>query len=182
MRESDAEALTEELQRHGFSVTKLTGHRTDHSSVLKALSEFISKSNSLNKNDIVLFSFSGHGTQLDVSSNGRKVETPFLCLSDTIVGESDTMISLNWLLDQFKAQSGCNNNLFLIDACRNNSTARSKTIDGNTIRELPSKLSILFSSSSGQVSCESDKYGHGIFTYCVLNGFAWKGQKRARQN
>jgi hypothetical protein len=166
----DANDLAVELKRQGFEVTKLIGSQAQHEKVRSALDKFIGTTSDLGKNDIVLISFSGHGVQKTVSKSKRLVETPFFCVYDTLVTKPETMISLNRVLEQLKEDSACNSNLLLVDACRNNPDKGARTLDGSTVRELPTKISMLFSSSAGQKSFESEKAKQGIFTHVLLKG------------
>ena len=76
------------------------------------------------------------------------------------------------LLKEVERRSGTSNNLILVDACRNNPTKGSKevSIDGSTVKQLPTKISMLFSSSPGMRSYESSKVQQGVFTHILLQG------------
>ena len=166
----DANDLSAELSLHGFEVTKLIGSAAKHKDVRKQLQQFITKAAELGKQDVVLVSFSGHGVQKMVAKDGRQNETPFFCVYDTMVTKPATMISLNDVLEELKETSGCSNNLLIVDACRNNPDKGARTLDGSTVKELPTKISMLFSSSPGQKSFESEKVNQGIFTHVLLKG------------
>ena len=166
----DANDLATELSGQGFQVTKLIGSDARHQTVRTKLENFIEAAEQLGKNDVVLVSFSGHGVQKLVKTGGRAVETPFFCVYDTLVTKPSTMLSLNWVLDQLKENSGCSNNLLIVDACRNNPDKGARTLDGSTVKELPTKISMLFSSSPGQKSYESEEVKQGIFTHVLLKG------------
>jgi formylglycine-generating enzyme required for sulfatase activity len=142
--------------------------------VTRAFHVFLRQAAQLNKSDVVLISFAGHGVQQQIAvgegEDRRLVETPFLCVVDTLLSDTNTMINLNGILEELKIKSGSSNNLILIDACRNNPKQAARSLDGSTVKELPTKLSILFSSSSGQPSYESRELRQGIFTHVLLEG------------
>jgi formylglycine-generating enzyme required for sulfatase activity len=73
-----------------------------------------------------------------------------------------------------KEDSASSQNLLLVDACRDNPSRGGKGVDGSTVTGLPNKLSVLFSSSAGQQSWESDIIRHGVFTHSVLEGLRGK--------
>ena len=170
----DANDLADVLEGQGFSVTRLIGEEATHTQVLEAFNEFLVVTSELGKQDIVLISFSGHGLQREFifleEGKQRVIEAPFYCVYDTLVSNRKTMIPLNDIVDRLAKQSGSSNNLFLIDACRDNPTKGVKSLDGGTVSNLPSKICMLFSSSPGKKSYESLKIGHGIFTHVLLNG------------
>ena len=166
----DANDLASELASHGFEVTKLIGDQAGHEAVRSSLDQFVKTTGQLGKQDIVFVSFSGHGVQKLVKQNGSLAEIPFFCVCDTLVNDPATMISLNDVVEILKEKSGCSSNLLIVDACRNNPDKGARTLDGSTVRELPTKISMLFSSSPGQKSFESEKVKQGIFTHVLLKG------------
>lgn len=172
----DATDLAEELRRQGFKVVILTGSSATKKAVEQKLEEFLKASSSMGKEDIVLISFSGHGKQREIivgqGDKAESVETPFFCVYDTLVSDHSTMININSLLKEVERRSGTSNNLILVDACRNNPTKGSKevSIDGSTVKQLPTKISMLFSSSPGMRSYESSKVQQGVFTHILLQG------------
>ena len=166
----DANDLATELASHGFEVTKLIGDQAGHKSVRSSLDQFVKLAGQLSKKDVVLVSFSGHGVQKTVKQDSALAEIPFFCVYDTMVNDPATMISLNSVVEKLKEKSGCSSNLLIVDACRNNPDKGARTLDGSTVRELPTKISMLFSSSPGQKSFESEKVKQGIFTHVLLKG------------
>jgi formylglycine-generating enzyme required for sulfatase activity len=77
-------------------------------------------------------------------------------------------------MDRLKEDSSSIQNLLLVDACRDNPSRGGKGVDWSTVNGLPNKLSVLFSSSAGTQSYESERIGHGLFTHFVLNGLQGK--------
>ena len=166
----DANDLAAELEKHEFEVTKLIGDDATYKNVQSELNRFIRTTTELRKEDVVLVSFSGHGVQKFVEQDEQLIEVPFFCVCDTLVNDPGTMISLNEVLRQLKLKSGCSSNLMIVDACRNNPDKGARTLDGSTVKELPTKISMLFSSSPGQKSFESEKVKQGVFTHVLLQG------------
>ena len=166
----DANDLATELTKAGFEVTKLIGPKAKHKTIRSGLKQFVESTGELGKNDVVLVSLSGHGLQKWTSEAGRKIEVPFYCAYDTLTTKPETMISLNWILNELKENSGSSNNLLIVDACRNNPDKGARTLDGSTVNNLSTKISMLFSSSAGQKSYESEKVKQGIFTHVLLKG------------
>ena len=178
----DANDQAAALEQLGFTVIRLIGDDATHEAITENFSEFIAKTKTLAKKDIVLVSFSGHGIQTDVIvKNGNQqaiVETPFFCASDSLVADTSTLISLNEVVKQL-ATSGSSNNLLIVDACRNNPARGVVALDGGAIQNLPPKLSLLFSCSAGQKSYEfqfeqngdqGEPNGQGVFTHVFLKG------------
>lgn len=170
--DQDAIDLASELSKQGFAVTKLIGSQAEKATVDSRWKQFLAECQSLGKQDVVLVSFSGHGVQKEVTvPDGKlqaKSETPFFCVYDSQKTNINSMINLNSILTDLEEQSGSSSNLVLIDACRDNPDKGSKTLDGSTVRQLPTKISILFSSSPGMRSYESEELKHGVFTYVLL--------------
>ena len=83
----DGTDVAKKLESHGFQVEKLIGAQATKKNVTDKLNAFFGKTRQLNKNDIVLLSFSGHGVQKDIlirrANKPDLVETPFFCVFDT---------------------------------------------------------------------------------------------------
>jgi hypothetical protein len=178
--ESDIRALADELKKQGFETTMLLGPEATRNAIGTGLGRFIYSLVDLNKKDVVLIAFSGHGVQLQVEQDDRLVEDQFFCPVDALIGEDKTMISLSRLMQLVEKSSGSSQNLLVIDACRNNPAKGAKGIDGGTALKLPEKISVLFSSSAGTRSYESEKIKHGVFTHVLLRGL--QGEARNPQN
>jgi formylglycine-generating enzyme required for sulfatase activity len=168
--EDDARDLSAELKKHGFAVLTVVGQEATLGKLTDELGRFFSATKKLSKEDVVLVSLSGHGRQ---ALQGVE-EHPFFCPYDARFGDTDTLLSLNWVMDRIKEDSASSQNLLLVDACRDNPAKGGKGVDGSTVRSLPNKLSVFFSSSAGTQSYESDKIRHGLFTHFVLDGLQGK--------
>ncbi len=174
--EDDVTALGKKLHDDaGFYVEILTGSgegekRATRLNIRTQLEEKFAKNiKRLNKDDMVLIALSGHGQQLDVEKNGRQVEDHFYCPVDALKTDPDTLLSVGDLIELIGRNSGAENNLFVIDACRNNPAKGAKGLDGSRI-SLPRNMAALFGSSSGKQSYESDTLHHGLLTHCLLDG------------
>jgi hypothetical protein len=176
----DAADLKVELEKLGFIVTSLIGPEATQENIETRFDEFMLKVNrELGKEDVVLVYFSGHGLQkIVVNGEGQgaqRVETPFFCPSDGHNVDMRTLVSLNNIIDGLKASTS-ERNILLVDACRNNNDKGAgkgePALNGSTVRDLPNKLSVLFSSRDGQKSWESDlpEVQQGVFTHVILEG------------
>jgi formylglycine-generating enzyme required for sulfatase activity len=172
--DDDARDLAAELKKHGFAVQSVVGPEATLRKITDELSRFFLATKKLSKEDVVMVSLSGHGRQ---SLKGTE-EHPYFCPYDAHYGDTDTLLSLNWVMDRLKEDSASSQNLLLVDACRDNPSRGGKGIDGSTVTGLPNKLSVLFSSSAGKQSYESDQIRHGIFTHFVLDGLQGKAADR----
>lgn len=198
------------LRELGFDVTIITNRNARRQKVLDQFEEFIDRASRLEKKDIVFVMFSGHGQQLmskqtkRVSVDGKikliseVAETPYFCPHDFIPihaagyevrGKSDSqiakdlnLISLNRVIASLDKKSNSTRNLLVIDACRNN-PAKGKSINGNTITELRSGLSIFFGAVSGQKSWESSDpdIKHGVLSHFIIEGLNGKAANRLHE-
>ncbi len=175
--EEDMRELAGELKKAGFTVTLMLGgekgdlRATRDNLHIRLEEEFLDRqAKKLDKRDVVLIGLSGHGLQIQVPKNGKLVEDSFFCPVDALKTDPGTMLSIGDLMENLAANSGAENNLLVIDACRDNPAKGSKALDGSNVTQLPPNLAVLFSSSAGTRSYESDKLKHGIFAYYLLEG------------
>ena len=172
--EKDILALQDVFQRQGFRCSTLLGSgkgelRATLANIRKQFEEFHSQLAQLNRTDIVLVVLAGHGIQRSVTdAQERLTEVPFYCPSDALFDQPDSWLSLNEVLERLGQRNGSENNLVIVDACRNN--PQSRGIDGSNVRQLPVNLGILFSSSAGREAFESSQLEHGLFSYYLLEG------------
>ena len=176
--ENDIRQLATVLRQQGFQVRTVLGNQATLAGIQTEFEVFLADTKELNKDDVVLIAFSGHGLQLLVSKDGMRIEEPFFCPVDALKTDPNSLLSLNWVFDRIEQDSGSSQNIFLIDACRDNPAKGAKGIDGSTARNLPSKISVLFSSTSGSQSYESDKISQGIFMHFVLKGLEREAARR----
>jgi formylglycine-generating enzyme required for sulfatase activity len=182
--ERDISELAAELRKHEFKVATLTGDEATKEAVDAWLAKVFESLAKLKKHDVALLGFSGHGVQSLVKNPNPgqpDIEDAFFCPADALKSRTDTMISISWVMRQLDELSGSSQNLVLVDACRNNPNKGAKNIDGSTAKELPSKISVLFSSSAGKRSYESHEVKHGVFTHVLLQGLRGDAANRNGQ-
>lgn len=174
--EEDALQLKEELERLGFRTFGVIGDDAGIMKLNQELERFITATKRLDKSDIAIVYFSGHGVQKLVprtTADGKtiEVEEPFFCPNDAIKSDVSTLLSLNTLLKRLSDSSGSDHNIIILDACRDSAdkSGKSPQFDGDTI-ELSDKVAIFFAAKSGHRSYESRELEHGIFTYYLLEG------------
>ncbi len=173
--EDDMTVLAKALEGAGFKVEVQLGSDTgDKRATRENLkqrleTQFANKIKLLKKDDLVLVALSGHGQQLSVEKSGKIVEDAYYCPVDALKTDPATLLSVSDLMELVGRNSGAENNLFVIDACRDNPAKGGKGIDGSRI-SLPSNMAALFGASSGTQSFESDELKHGLLTYYLLEG------------
>jgi sulfatase modifying factor 1 len=179
--EADVTAVGAELKKLGFEVTLLLGSGQGEQQATKANIEAAARNMvaPLGERDIALVMLSGHGQQLHPDPNADPNNTDFdkfqsfYCPYDAVVNHPETQVSLSQLVDEILAPN-VGRRLLIVDACRDVPTDRSrgrntKGIEGRVVT-LPEDTAIFFSCRAGQVSFENDDLGHGLFTYCLLEG------------
>lgn len=155
------------------NIALLTGTKATRSNILN---EVIDKFTRSTKEDLVIFYFSGHGKA------GEFENTGYLLNYDAVYGnEGGSALSMDEVkskIDKCQAKM----KISYIDACHaglfktsskgsleeDNSTIVSAYLEGIS-RAGGGNISFL-ASSARQQSTESDKFGHGIFTYYLLEG------------
>lgn len=175
--ESDMVKMSRALQNAGFSVHSMLGGdigpRRATLANLKSelLEKFATKQvRQLNKNDVLLIVLSGHGLQMLASRDGQAVEDSFFCPVDATKSDAETMLSISELMQRVSANSGAENNLLVIDACRDNPSKGAKALDGSLVTALPVNTAVLFGSSAGTRSYESQKLQGGLLAHYFLEG------------
>lgn len=175
--EEDARQVQAALKSLGFSVVSVIGDEATLANLNFALERFIAQAKKLDRSDIVIVYFSGHGVQKLVqrrNDDGKsiEVEEPFFCPKDALKSDPTTLLSLNTLLRRLEDSSGSDHNIIMLDACRDSSDKGAKGgIDGSTI-EVTDKLALFFAAKSGRRSFESAQLQHGIFTHYLLEGLS----------
>jgi formylglycine-generating enzyme required for sulfatase activity len=180
--ERDVEDLRKELESAGFRVILLKGSATGKDRATRAnieerLAELLKGAT---KETVVLVALSGHGQQLEVKADGKTKEDALFCPVDAVKDDPETLFSLSHLIDDALARRG-GRNLVLVDACRDQPKdlgRGSRGVQGRVVA-LPEDTAVLFSCRAGQQSFESDEAGggHGLFSYCVLEGLREKLKK-----
>lgn len=171
----DAQDIATALRQADFEVTELSGDAAHEArnpdQILGALTAI---TNQARPEDLVLFSFSGHGFSL--LADGRPQD--YLCPQDADPDDVATALSLDRLREVLQ---GCRarNKVALIDACRS-TFAMVRSRGGHQTQQDWQRfgISVLYSTTPGMVSREL--HGHrdhnqlmvqnGVFTHFVLQG------------
>ena len=165
--EADVKSLAKDLKDCGFEVDSLLGSidgnkRASFENIQRYIQEtFFPKVEELNKNDVVIVFFSGHGQQKEVDGK----EDAFFCPVDAHQSKHARWISIGEFTKELSLATGCNNNLILIDACREN---RFKGVDGRNVDLLRNNMSIFYACSYGETAQEDPNLKHGVFTHFIL--------------
>jgi formylglycine-generating enzyme required for sulfatase activity len=173
--ESDVRALADELKTDGFEVKVMLGSSTgtDQANLANLKTElmekFVPSLGKLNKQDISLVILSGHGEQAMVSRDGQRNEDVFYCPVDALAPNPQTMLSIGDLMDGMANSSGAENNLLVVDACRDNQ-GKGKGIDGKQVRIASTNLGVLFAASAGTTAFESNDLHSGLLAHFLLKG------------
>jgi len=123
-----------------------------------------------NKEDLVVFYFSGHGIS-DYDENG------YLVTVDTVADKKfETSLKVDWVVKQFK-DKGIRKSLLILDACRDVLyTSKSSTRD--SIKEktyTEAEIAATFySTKAGYFSYEDDESDYGVFTKNLIYGMEGK--------
>lgn len=176
--EADVVAVAAELRRLGFEVTLLLGSEPGERQATKANIEAAAQRMvaPLGKEDVALVMLSGHGQQLgsDPAVADLDKSQSYYCPVDAQVNRPETQVALSHLLDEILAPN-VGRKILLVDACRDIPEDRTrggrntKGIEGRVVA-LPEDTAVFFSCRAGQMSFERHELGHGLFTYCVLEG------------
>jgi uncharacterized caspase-like protein len=130
------------------------------------------------KDDLVLLALSGHGVQMVVQAPGGKEKIfTFFCPCDAKLdekvdsktGRCNTLLNFEEPFEALQT-SGAGVKLALVDACRNEISARNFDALQNTV---PGSVLALFSCKAGERAWETKKLGkkgHGVFMNAVIEG------------
>ncbi|MCD6506169.1 PEGA domain-containing protein [Candidatus Poribacteria bacterium] len=181
---ADATELAKLLQtKFGFpkeNIIILTNERATKVGILNALAE-LANPNRVKKDDCVLVFFSGHGQTVPLPYGG---EMGFLIPYDAKVDLGEKPDYSQYYrycigmdeLDRAAKLIPAKHILFLVDSCYSGLALRSlKGLDPNTrgylkkITRLPVR-EVITAGRKGEQSAESPDWGHGAFTYELLEG------------
>jgi hypothetical protein len=158
---NDADDVSDELERLGFSVVKATDAKSED--IDRALSSF---KDALNSNDVGLFYFAGHGMQIKGENYLNTIDTSFI----DEVSAKHSSFPLNQVID---TMDSCSNstNIIILDACRNNPFSRAwnrgPEQSGLASVYTPRGTLIAFATSPGEVA--KDGTGrNGTYTESIL--------------
>ncbi len=170
--DKDVEELGKELKEGGFDeVVVLTGDHKDKNPATKAnimaelkrlLNGNTDKSKNIQKGDIVLLAFSGHGQEV---FQGDKKSTYFAPI-DGKRGDVSTLVNMSEVMELL---AGCGSkNLVLADMCREiYNPNKGKGIDTDNLT-IPKNSAILFGCESTQESFVNEELKHSLFSYAIL--------------
>jgi len=122
------------------------------------------------KNDLVIFHFSGHGI------TNEKNESYLICADTKISSVFTSSISLEFIINKFKS-AGLNKILLFVDACRE-TVSETKGIKKNQFKEKIFQESevaaVFYATKQGWYSYEDPNSENGIFTRFLLSGLSGK--------
>jgi len=156
---NDANDISKALKRLDFKVTTITN--ANKRAMSKAIKKF---GKSLNKNDVGLFYFAGHGMQVQ----GRNYLIP---VGSNIEDEDDLEFdAIDAALVLAKMESAGNGlNIVMLDACRNNPFARSfrSSNRGLARMDTPKGSMLVYATGKNAVAADGDGR-NGLFTQSLL--------------
>ncbi|MEN6368893.1 MAG: PKD domain-containing protein [Thermotogota bacterium] len=131
------------------------------------------------EDDLALVSFSGHGFQGDDDNGDEKdgVDEFFVLVDTSAAAVEDTALrddEFGRFLDRLES----NHVLVLFDGCYSGGLSRSLPSSKRPIGDRPDLFSdfalegrlVLSAAAEAQEAFESPELGHGVFTYCVIEG------------
>jgi formylglycine-generating enzyme required for sulfatase activity len=126
------------------------------------------------RNDLVVVGFSGHGVHLDGKS--------YLCPTEARLGDPKTLVSLDRVYEELN-KCPASLKVVLVDACRNDprpggERSLAPTDETNrfaaALERPPQGILLLTSCAPGQISMEEEEFGHGVFMHYLLDGMSGK--------
>jgi hypothetical protein len=160
--ENDANDIADKLKNFGFVVKKDTN--VDYDRFNRLIDSFGSE---LNKYDIGLFYFAGHGLQIDGDNFLTTSNTNF----ESEVSVKYSSITLYKIID-YMHRAKNETNIIILDACRDNPFekrwSRSIKISGLAPLYAPKGTLIAFATSPGETALNG-KGRNGLYTHCLLN-------------
>jgi hypothetical protein len=160
--ENDANDLADKLKQFGFVVKKDTNVDFDRFNQL-----IDSFGTELNKYDVGLFYFAGHGMQIDGDNFLTATNTNF----EKEVAAKYSSVTLYKVIDyMYRAKN--ETNIIILDACRDNPFEKrwSRSLKQSGLAPLyaPKGTLIAFATSPGETALNG-KDRNGLYTHCVLN-------------
>lgn len=172
--ESDAEAIAKLLRDQNFSVAEVIGKGATKTRIESELRSFYATLKTLKPNDTSLLFLAGHGLVIqkeiaDGKGKPKTTEASYFCPVDTDGQNENTMLDIDGFISGIN-NSGAENNLLLIDTCRNSRKQGIAELAEGSLERFPSKISVLYASKNGQKSYESEPLHHSVFTHFILEG------------
>jgi len=135
--------------------------------------------NRLKENDTLIVFVATHGFFNSDDYYFTPHDFKFDNISNNYMGDIQTGISSNWLLELFydKVRNNSNDIILILDTCHSGSMGFDvrRSYNENT----GTGLALLYSCSPLELSFENILYGggHGLFSYCVIDGLTGKADK-----
>jgi hypothetical protein len=184
----DAGDLEEVLKQRGYDVKCLNTERGRRDARLvpnkKNIEEAVEwLARNRKRNETILLALSGHGVSMELKEANKRF--PFFCPSDASpddrtvkleTGEHETMVNINNVMKRL-SESGAEDKVILIDACRERVEARARNVDFEDVT-VPGGLAVMYGCKKNQFSYEHGKFRNGYFTHWLIKGL--KGEA-ARQ-
>jgi hypothetical protein len=174
--EADVTELAAVLRKAGYEVTLLTGGSADEglrptrANVERHLHDVLRRCRA---GDTVLVALAGHGLQFEGQADA------FFCPIDArpFRDETGTLVSLGKVYAEME-KSFAGMKVLLVAACRDDPGAArgARGITADAAPRPPQGVAALFSCRAGECAYESDKLGHGVFFYHVLEGLRGKAK------
>lgn len=163
---NDANDVAGALKRLGFNVTKLIN--ADEKQMFRAIRKF---GKSLNKKDVGLFYYAGHGMQV----KGKNYLIP---IGSDIEDEDEVQFSAidaGTVLAKMES-AGNSLNIILLDACRNNPFLRSfrSSSRGLARMDAPTGSMLVYATGPSNVAADGDGR-NGLFTQSLLKHIETSG-------
>ncbi len=188
----DAGDLEEVLKQRGYDVKCLNTDRGRRDARLvpnkKNIEEAVEwLARNRKRNETILLALSGHGVSMELKEANKRF--PFFCPSDASpddrtvkleTGEHETMVNINNVMKRL-SESGAEDKVILIDACRERVEARARNVASDVDFEdvtVPVGLAVMYGCKKNQFSYEHGKLRNGYFTHWLIKGL--KGEA-ARQ-
>jgi len=159
---NDAKAITNELVRLGFHVTRATNF--DDRRMKSVVKDF--KGN-LPQKGIAVFYFSGHGAQVDGINFLLPVNNKLIRKEQDL--KEKAVSAQNVLAMMEDVNDGVN--LLILDACRDNpyrGSEKSSSPGGLAAMKSPKGSLVAFATAPGQIALDGDEY-NGLYTTHLLN-------------
>ena len=160
---NDAMDISKAFQQLGFEVTTITN--ADYKKMLNSFSAF---TKNLQKNDVVVFYYSGHGISYDGKNYLIPTDASITCLEEV----EENALTLGRLMTSVEAKNVKNSFVFL-DACRNlpnlkqcNATKRDVVISKGLVRPTnnPSGSMTVYATREGDTADDNSTDRNGLFT------------------
>ena len=133
----------------------------------------------VDKEDLVVVGFSGHGVHIRDKS--------YLCPTETRLDEPESMVPLDSVYQQLEHCPAALK-LLLVDACRNDPRPggqKGLLTEGTkqfaaSLEQPPKGILMLTSCAPGQISMEDKDFGHGVFMHFLLEGLDGKADAEGK--